>query len=109
MTLLDLLGFVEVDLPHTATLEERFARFDELNPQVYRALEHMVAGLVERGRTKVSLKMCVEVLRWNFFMRTNDPSAEYRLNNSYTSRYARLLVQRNLQWEGLFEMRGLRS
>jgi len=93
------------DLPKTATLRDRFETFHARNPRVYEALEGMAAMMVARGRKRISIKMCVEVLRWNYYLQTTDPSSEYRLNNSYSAYYARLLLKNHPDWDGLFQLR----
>ncbi len=100
-TLLDLLAESQA-----LTIPERFALFNERNPEVLEQLESMCAELVARGRSRFSLKTLVEVLRWNYWFMTDDPTSHFKLNNSYTALYARLIIERNPQWDGLFEMRG---
>lgn len=93
------------DLPRTATLKDKFEAFHDRNPKVYEALEGMAALMVMRGRKRISIKMCVEVLRWNYYLQTVDAESEYRLNNSYSAYYARLLLKRHPDWDGLFQLR----
>lgn len=91
------------------TIDERFTSFHEQNGWVYRALEAMTADLITAGQRRVGMKMLVEVLRWRYFRQTFDPSSPFRLNNDYTSRYARLLLADHPEWAGVFETRELRS
>lgn len=91
------------------TLEERFQSFHDGNGWVYRALEAMTAELVTAGQKRIGMKMLIEVLRWRYFRQTFDTSSPFRLNNSYTSRYVRLLIANHPEWAGVFETRELRS
>jgi hypothetical protein len=100
MNLLDLLPSEQ-----SLTPRQKFEAFHTRNPQVYRELETMSAQLVARGRKRIGLKMLTEVLRWEHQMRTDDPNSHFKINNSYTSYYARLLIENHPDWEGLFEMR----
>ncbi len=100
MNLLDLLE------NKPATLAERFEAFHTKNPHVLEQLEAMCVQVMARGRTRFSLKTAVEVLRWDYWLTTDDPTSHYKLNNSYVSFYVRLIVQRHPEWDGLFEMRG---
>lgn len=93
------------EMVHTATLRERFESFHALNPRVYEALEGMAAMMVARGRKRISVKMCVEVLRWNYYLQTTDPTSPYKVNNSFAAFYARLMLRRHPGWDGLFELR----
>lgn len=89
------------------TIDERFARFDAANPWVHRALVNLTADLVRRGRRKVGMKMLFEVLRWHTLRATE--GEDFRLNNNFTSRYARKLMAEHPEWDGLFDTRELRS
>lgn len=88
-----------------ATLDERFAAFHRANPWIADRLEQMTDELVAAGRARVGVGMLFEVLRWQSQRATTgDP---FRLNNSYRSRYARLLIERRPSWAHLFELRRL--
>lgn len=88
-----------------ATLDERFAAYHQANPWIARRLDEMTAELAAAGRTRVGIGMLFEVLRWEAARSTTgDP---FRLNNSYRSRYARLLIERRPEWADVFELRRL--
>lgn len=91
------------------TIQDRFESFHASNAWVYEALEQMTADLVARGRRRVGMKMLVEVIRWNYARQTVDPASGFRLNNDYTSRYARLLIDAHPTWADVFETRELRA
>jgi len=88
-------------------LDDRFWRFHEANPQVYRQLRRLAFEAVRKGRNKIGMKMLFEVLRWEVWMQTE--GEDWKLNNSYTSRYARLLMDQERDLAGLFETRMLKS
>ena len=86
------------------TLEERFEAFHAANPHVADALESLAAQWLSRHR-KVGVKSLGETLRWASGIQTDgDP---YRINNSYLSRYARLLIERHPEWADSIETRSL--
>ena len=87
-----------------ATLEEQFAAFHSANPHVYQALRRLAVQMVRRGHRRIGIKMLFEVLRWQYAMQTIDDS-DFKLNNSYTSFYARLLMEREPELAGYFETR----
>jgi hypothetical protein len=91
------------------TIDDRFRDFHQRNAWVYRALEAMTADLVAGGQHRIGMKMLVEVLRWRYFRTTFDRSSPFRINNDYTSRYARLLLAEHPEWGGVFETRHLRT
>lgn len=49
------------------------------------------------------MKGVFEVLRWEWSISMTDP--DFKLNNIYTSRYARLLMQKHPELEDFFETR----
>lgn len=89
------------------TIEEKFQKFHQENPQVYRQLEKMSWQLLNAGQRKVGIGMLFEVMRWRSMLRTTGD--EYKLNNNYRSRYVRLLIDNNPEFESLFETRQLHS
>jgi hypothetical protein len=89
-----------------ATIEERFTAFHEKNPWVFRMLESLTNDLVARGRTRIGLKMLVEVLRWQYWRQT-DSDEPFKLPNEFTSRYARLLIAEHPEWDGMFRLHRL--
>jgi hypothetical protein len=91
------------------TIEEQFNAFHETNPVVFTELVALADEALSHGYTRGSMKMLFEVLRWERMLETDDPSSEFKLNNNYTSHYARLLVQTYPRFEEFFETRNLRS
>ena len=88
---------------HGMTLEQRFNAFHQANPHVYANLRCLALDAKRKGR-QVGIKMLYEVLRWQYAMQTTDDS-DFKLNNSYTSFYARLLMEREPELQGYFETR----
>ena len=95
-------------MPHTATPRERFEAFHARNPKVYEELERMTSELVLRGRKHFGIKMLFENLRYNYYLTTEDPNSDFKLNNSYTAFYSRLLMANHPDWQGIFELRSAR-
>jgi hypothetical protein len=100
---------MELDFSTELTPAERFEQFHNRNPQVYLALKSMTQEMVNRGRKRVGINMLFEVLRWNYYMETDDPNSDFKINNNYAPYYARLLITENSQWEKVFELRTIRS
>jgi hypothetical protein len=88
-------------------LDRKFEEYHQANPQVYRELVQLAMQARRRGRRKIGIKMLFEVVRWNRFLQTADD--EFKLNNNYHSRYARLLMQREPKLRGIFNLRELKS
>ena len=110
MNLLDLLSppaEIAVDESKLSP-EERFQRFHNANKHVYVALRQVALEMVERGQERVSINMCFEVVRYQQFLRTQDDTA-YKMNNTYRSRFARLLMENEPRLAGVFEIRTLHT
>jgi len=93
-----------------ATLEERWRAFHEANPYVLDAIRALAWQLKDAGRTRGSMALIFERLRWEYAIRARDPARtdEFALNNSYRAFYARLLNQEP-GLEGFFEVREQRA
>jgi hypothetical protein len=88
-------------------IEQRFRLFHAANPQVYGELRRMAISLVRAERKHFGIKMLWENLRYSYTVATHDDP--YKLNNIYTSHYARLLMEREPELAGVFETRDLRA
>jgi hypothetical protein len=89
------------------SLTEQFIRFHRANPWVYDALVTLARDLVHRGHRRVGIGMLFEVLRWQYQMRT--VGDDFKLNNNFRSRYARLIMGSEPDLADVFETRELRS
>lgn len=93
--------------PEDRSLQARFEQYHRDNPHLYRALEQMARQLHDLGRKRVGIELLFAELRWRSLISTTGD--DYKLNNSYRSRYARLLLREHPEWEGLFELRRLHT
>ncbi len=89
------------------TIEDRFREFHAAHPQVYAELVRLAREAKARGRRRIGIKMLWEVVRWNLYL--TPQGEEFKLNNSYTSRYARLIQRNEPALADLFETRVLKS
>lgn len=87
------------------TIQERFEAFDRANPHVRAALRNLALMMQARGVRRYGMKGLFEILRWRFAIQTEGD--EYKLNNIYTSRYARLLMDTEPRLAGFFATREL--
>lgn len=90
-----------------ATIEEAFENFHTANPWVYRALVELARDLVRRGHRHIGIGMLFEVLRWQWWIGTTDDASDFKLNNNYRSRYARLIMRQEEDLADVFETRVL--
>lgn len=94
-------------LERDATLQERFEAFAKANPHVYVELRRRALTLARRGVKRVGVKALVESMRYDAAVSRGDDG--YALNNSLTSRFARMLVDSEPELAGLIELRELKS
>ncbi len=87
-------------------LDLAFSTFHAANPHVYVKLVQLARDLCRRGHRLLGIKMLFEVLRWQHYMETVDPSG-FKLNNNLTSRYARLIMKSEADLFEIFEVREL--
>jgi hypothetical protein len=84
---------------------ERFDKFHTENPQVYRSLVQLARDMrSNRADRKIGMKMLFEVLRWNHFLNTNSDD-DFKLCNDFTAPYARLIMAREVDLAGAFNLR----
>ena len=90
----------------SSSIEVRFRFFHRCNPQVYRTLVSLALAAVQRGKTKIGIGMLWEVVRWEHWLDAK-AGEEFKLNNNYRSRYARLIMENEPDLAGVFELRKL--
>ncbi|MFF8769051.1 hypothetical protein [Kitasatospora sp. NPDC015120] len=90
------------------TIQERFEQFHDLNPWVLTELERLTAECIEARFSKISLGMLFELVRYSYGRATLSAD-DFRLNNDFRSRYARLLIERHPEWGSHIEVRALRT
>ena len=90
------------------SIQTKFELFHARHPDVYDALVSLARQGIARGRTRLGMKQLFEVLRWEWMLGGLDDDHEYwKLNNNYTSRYARLIMAQEPDLYGVFETRDL--
>ena len=106
---LDFWAPIEV-LEHVKgeTLQQRFERFHARNPHVYAALVAIARRMVKAGKSRIGIKQIYEVLRYERLIYTRSDDG-HRLNNNFTSRYARLIIAQEADLSNVFETRELRA
>lgn len=101
----DMPTLFDAQAQRPLTIREQFAVFHTENPRVFEALEAMAAEMVLRGRKRISARMLIEALRYDFYIKTDDPNSDFKVNNNYSAHYARMLLDVHPDWEGLFQLR----
>lgn len=105
LTLFELGPFVAT--PAVGTIGERFATFHAANPWVYEALVQLARQTNRGGLHPLGIGMLFEVLRWQWMRSTLGD--DFKLNNDYRSRYARLIMDSEPDLADVFETRTLHT
>lgn len=103
---LDLAPLTEPDYADHLTLADKFAAFHQANPHVADALEALADQWLT-SHARVGTKALIERLRWESGIQTH--GSEWRLNNSWTAFYSRLLLERRPEWVGRIQLREQRA
>lgn len=94
----------QLELAFDPTIADRFEAFHRDNPWVYNTLVRLAR---EWGRTtghgKLGIATLYERARWDIALATRN--ADYKLNNTYRAYYARLIMHRESDLNGLFDLR----
>lgn len=93
--------------PVLSAADRIFLEFHYANPRVYETLVELARKAKKQGRDRIGIKMIWEVARWEIFLRTKGD--EYKLNNNYHSRYARLIMAAEPDLVGIFATRKLKN
>ncbi len=90
------------------TLQQRFLEFHRANPHVFEAFARAARSLKEGGRQRYGAKCIVERMRFHSGIVTE--GGPFKLNNSFVSRLARLLLQEFPgEFDAFLELRALKA
>jgi hypothetical protein len=102
------IGALQCELGLLGGIQARFEEFHRLNPNIYRALVRLARYHVRHGVKRFSIDYLYHALRWQETHRTQ--GREYhKFNDHFTSRYARLIEEQELDLRGCFTTRKLRA
>ena len=88
-------------------LEKAFWKFHRANPHVYALLVRLAREWKDQTGRKLGIKALFERARWEYSVRTTDTAPA--LNNNHTAFYARLIMEREKDLDGIFNLREQRS
>ncbi len=91
------------------SIEERFATFHAANPPVYTELVALARQAHRRGYRRIGIELLFGALRWRRMMATTADAYGFKLNDHFTSRYARMIMAREPDLADLFATRTLRT
>lgn len=107
------------------SIQQSFEDYHAKYPEVYEHFIRLAFKAIRSGKDKISAKMIINVIRWEIFIKTknaplkdspptlfeqgNPDKKEFKINDAYQSRYARLFIKDFPQHADKFEVRSLRS
>jgi hypothetical protein len=89
-------------------IDAKFWEYHKNNPIVFKAFKRFAEEVKRRGFDTYSAKAIFERVRWHISFETISEDG-FKLNNNYTSRYARLLVLEVPEFDGFFRTRTLKT
>lgn len=103
---MNLLDYIELQASRekSPTLAQRFEEYHRENPHVYELFLKYAKQVKNSGFDRFSSKAIYERLRWHLSFETNDCDA-FKLNNNYTSFYARKVMAEHPEFTNFFETR----
>ena len=94
----------------TDTLQAQFVRYHARHPEVYRLFCDLAEQMRATGRRRYSARTILHVIRWHRALESDPREDEgFKINNNYSSRYARMLITERPEFEGFFSLRELRT
>ncbi len=99
------------------SIQDAFEQYHRDNPHVYDKFKELALLAINRGKKKISFKMIMNVIRWEYFITTTEnnqvtlegESVKFKINDAYGSRYSRLFIQDFPEHENKIELRKLRT
>lgn len=89
------------------SIQEKFLEFDKENPLVYELFKGQVLKAITHGKKKISAKTVLGFIRWEIQFQTIGDI--YKINDAFTSRYARKFAEELPKYSNIFHFRNLRS
>lgn len=94
-------------MSNAAAIDSEFKAFHEAHPEVYDLFCKYALNLIRAGNTRYSADAILHVMRYNKVIGKGDDGM-YKINNNFSSRYARKFIKENPKYYGFFEFRSLR-
>lgn len=82
---------------------EAFFKFNSDNPHVYLKIVELARKAKKAGKKNYGIKAIIEVIRWEEEVETE--GKQFKLDNNYSSFYARLIMEWEKDLKGFFKTR----
>lgn len=94
---------------YLSPIDQKFLVFHRAHPEVYVELVRLAREAKAAGATKLGISLLWERMRWSRLLAGQHDIDGFKLSNDLRSRYSRLIMYREPDLDGLFEIRTLRS
>lgn len=99
------------------SIQESFSKFHEAHPEIFLLIVKECDRAIRHGKKKFSVKAIGNYIRWNVFIESEQETLftkrgdkiQFKLNDAFFSRYARLLIISYPHMKDFIELRDLRS
>lgn len=71
------------------SIQKRFEEFDTAHPEVYRLFCSLVDQLIRSGKQRYSSDSVLHRIRWEYAVNPGREFDGFKINNDFSSRYAR--------------------
>lgn len=88
-------------------IDAAFERFDADNPKVYQLFKRFAAEARAAGHKRYSSDAILHRIRWHVSVETI--GCEFKINDHFSSRFARKLIGDDASFAEFFELRTLKS
>jgi hypothetical protein len=91
----------------TTKYQDKFDSFLAANPHVYPLFKRFAHELWQAGRSRMSSRQIVGRIRWEADINTTGDT--FKINENFTSLFARKMIAEEPQFADAFELRRLRA
>lgn len=83
----------------------RWILFHRTNPHVAKEILRRARLLKAAGHTRIGIALIVEAMRYDYALKTADPSSQFKLSNDYRAYYARYIMEIAGDLRGFFTVK----
>jgi hypothetical protein len=94
------------DIQTESELHQKFTKFHEANPIVYKTLVRLARRAKAAGKSKIGVELLINVMRWEMWLEVRDPNQnDFKFSNDYKPFYARLIMENEEDLIGIFNIK----
>lgn len=90
------------------SLDEQFEEFHAAHPDVWQLFRRFATQIRDQGSNTYGAKSIMERIRWHYAT-SSQGTETFKINNNFTSRYVRKMIEADPSYETFFETRKLLS